>query len=416
MAAPLIDPLASKRSGYIPTGYIPTLDGWRAIAIVLIFIHHAPWSPTGAITQRIQANSALGVDLFFAISGVLICSRLLDEEKANGFFNLTGFYVRRAFRIFPPAYLYLGVVAILYATHFIPAGWAAWRSAMGFARNYFGAFFPDHFNNLATAHFWSLAVEEHFYLILPACLIVFRRHRLTALSLLTGAALLRLVFFVATTPALQRAIQWQHRTDLRITSLLFPALLALLLRLPRFRSWCQRFITPHTIVGLILLLFCVGLVKHFTHTPEPSILPIMDPASPGNLLPQPEANLNSFDVFVVPFFLPFLLLATVLHPATVVGRILELAPLRAIGRISYSLYLWQQLFWIAGDYTGFAIKPFHTAWIALPLTMVCALTSYYCVERPGIRMGHRLTRHLLSRKAQRTSSDADLLTRPEPAG
>ena len=98
------------------TGYMPTLDGWRAIAILsVIFFHDSlHLHALGVFSTRwLYEYGDLGVDLFFAISGLLICSRLLDEERINGKIHLRGFYVRRGFRILPPVFLYLGVISIL---------------------------------------------------------------------------------------------------------------------------------------------------------------------------------------------------------------------------------------------------------------------------------------------------------------
>jgi len=87
-------------------GYLPTLDGWRAIAILAVLLDHAVgYSPLQSVPRvfaltRVGPN---GVSLFFAISGFLICSRLLEEERAYGVISLRGFYVRRACRILPPA-------------------------------------------------------------------------------------------------------------------------------------------------------------------------------------------------------------------------------------------------------------------------------------------------------------------------
>jgi peptidoglycan/LPS O-acetylase OafA/YrhL len=89
-------------------GYIPTLDGWRAIAITGVLFAHSrngvvPWLGHRA-SSFLADQGGHGVDLFFAISGLLICSRLLDEEKKFGHISLRGFYVRRAFRILPPQF------------------------------------------------------------------------------------------------------------------------------------------------------------------------------------------------------------------------------------------------------------------------------------------------------------------------
>ena len=100
-------------------GYLPTLDGWRAIAIFAVIVDHASGLefqtrfPTLVSVTRLGPN---GVSLFFAISGFLICSRLLEEHASTGRISLSGFYIRRASRILPPAMMYLVIICLLYTS------------------------------------------------------------------------------------------------------------------------------------------------------------------------------------------------------------------------------------------------------------------------------------------------------------
>src|SRR5215469_16278217 len=95
-------------------GYLPTLDGWRAIAVVFVILYHDSVYTLGPVsTAWFQSHGLYGVDIFFGISGLLICSRLLEEEELPGAISLQDFYIRRAFRILPPAYIYLFSIALL---------------------------------------------------------------------------------------------------------------------------------------------------------------------------------------------------------------------------------------------------------------------------------------------------------------
>src|SRR5271157_3717849 len=95
-------------------GYLPTLDGWRAIAIAGVLLDHGTANFfRGSAWYSFLRTGPNGVSLFFAISGFLICSRLLEEEQLLGRISLKGFYLRRACRILPAAFAYLGVLAIL---------------------------------------------------------------------------------------------------------------------------------------------------------------------------------------------------------------------------------------------------------------------------------------------------------------
>ncbi|MEN3334842.1 MAG: hypothetical protein V7641_4207, partial [Blastocatellia bacterium] len=88
-----------------PANYIPTLDGWRTIAVLLVIGYHG--TPPSAPWFAVFNYGHHGVNIFFGISGFLICSRLLDEEERSGAISLKNFYLRRAFRILPPALLYI---------------------------------------------------------------------------------------------------------------------------------------------------------------------------------------------------------------------------------------------------------------------------------------------------------------------
>lgn len=174
--------------------YIPTLDGWRALAILGVIVAHgsdAIFCPAGIHPSRLffdlTRHGSLGVDIFFGISGLLICGRLLEEEEQLGKISLASFYIRRTFRILPPALTYLATIAVLAALGSIVVRPWEWLSCVFFFRNYVyaGQFF------WYTAQFWSLAVEEHFYLVFPAILLLCgsRRARwvVVALALLVAA-------------------------------------------------------------------------------------------------------------------------------------------------------------------------------------------------------------------------------------
>ena len=105
MSSPAVSKTANSTIDKNLKGYLPTLDGWRAIAIMAVLLDHAT---TREWLQKIQyfRTGPNGVSLFFAISGYLICSRLLEEESARGRISLKDFYIRRACRILPPAYFF----------------------------------------------------------------------------------------------------------------------------------------------------------------------------------------------------------------------------------------------------------------------------------------------------------------------
>jgi len=154
-------------------GYQPGLDGLRAIAVVLVLLYH------GGVSWA--AGGFLGVDVFFALSGFLITSLLVDEHARHGRISIPAFYARRARRLLPALALVL-VAVVAYAATLAPdgslrqlrgdllatIGYATnWRLVLS-DRGYFDAFTTPS----PLKHTWSLAVEEQFYLVWPVLLLV----------------------------------------------------------------------------------------------------------------------------------------------------------------------------------------------------------------------------------------------------
>jgi peptidoglycan/LPS O-acetylase OafA/YrhL len=352
---------ASKQSTYIPT-----LDGWRALSIGLVILHHSQVRCTvpilGPLLQILANVGEVGVELFFAISGLLICSRLLDEESRSGRISVKGFYTRRFFRILPAAIFYLLVVATLAAFHVIPLRPLDWFGALLFFRNYAMLFEYLHHSPLAlhwyTGHFWSLSMEEHFYLVLPGVLVLFRGLRLWVLAGLAGAVAIWRSFLAH---ILHRQYEFNFRTDTHVDALLIPAMIALALY-PLMRNQAASRYIPAWSFPLWIAIE-IGLLT--TRVP--------------------------FFFTLQALVIPLLILSTVLHPNTMQGRILETSPLRWIGCISYSLYLWQQLFFgvnFVGSPRGIAVV--RKSPINLVALLLCATFSYYVIEKPFVRWGHRL--------------------------
>jgi len=351
-----------------PSNYLPTLDGWRAFSIALVMLHHSQLQCTipilDAILRSLSNIGEIGVELFFAISGLLICSRLLDEESHSGRINVKNFYIRRCFRILPPAIFYLLVIAILAAFHIIPLWPLDWFAALLFFRNYTMVFEYLHHSPLAlhwyTGHFWSLSMEEHFYLILPAVLVLFKKtRRYILISLVFVIALWRFML----THILHANYQINFRTDTHADALLIAAVIAVsLYPLLRHRSAARCIPAWSFPVFLMIEIFLLSAHPPFFATLQAMVLPL-------------------------------LILSTVLHPNAAPGCILEATPIRWAGWISYSLYLWQQLFFGV----NFVGSPPRLAFlrrtpINLIALLICACFSYYLVEKPFIRLGHRLTR------------------------
>ena len=171
---------------------IPSLDGLRAVSILLVIGLHTAQA-YGAFHPVSRGwfalfNGGFGVFIFFEISGFLITTLLLEEHRKRGSISLGGFYVRRFFRIFPPLYLYLGVIVALGLAGRLVV---AWRDVVS------SALFFHNFSARGTwwlEHLWSISVEEQFYLVWPfvlmLCLRIPGRRGLYAASLFPAAVIL----------------------------------------------------------------------------------------------------------------------------------------------------------------------------------------------------------------------------------
>ena len=230
------------------TGRIPELDGFRAIAVWMVLLAHLTggWPlPNGALDGLpapllfIISKGWLGVDLFFVLSGLLITGILLDSKKKPLYFRT--FYGRRFLRIIP---LYFVVIAVCFAAYRQPTGY--FLLSFCFLANFASAF------GVGTPHgpgvFWSLAVEEHFYLAWPIMVRFLSRRHLTVVCLVIfcGSAVLR---GVAVAHGMDPEMDIYPRSWFRFDGLALGALLAVFVRSPSSSRG-----TSLRLAGLMLLL------------------------------------------------------------------------------------------------------------------------------------------------------------------
>ena len=333
------------------------MDGWRAIAILLVITNHAgkAFYSNGHdyFSQSPTRFGIWGVPVFFALSGILITKLFLEEFDKTGNIRLKRFYIRRAFRILPPAVLFLLTLAV--------CGLMFSRTELASTLLFFRNYLPD-CPGLYTAHFWSLAVEEHFYLVWPGLLVLVgvRRGLPTAVAIslvlpLWMSADFHYHLFSRAFPAVVSG----RRTDLNLDGLFCGCTMAFLLNRPAAREWLRRYYS-----AWLWIAFAGGIVFCLRYNPH-------------------------FADFWIAALIPVLMVGTTLHPAWAMSRVLDLGPVKWVGRISYSLYLWQQPFllakWERHDFRILQMFPLNLAFVFL-----FAIASYYCVEKPLLRIGHRL--------------------------
>lgn len=363
------------------SGYLPGLDGLRAFAILGVLIaHDPPWSIHGHSNELWRGYGGWGVQLFFALSGVLISWRMMEEEAKVGRLQLGKFYLRRLFRIQPAAYTYLLMIALLGLIGSIPFSWHYWTSAILSYTNFVV--------NVATppgapafiGHFWTLSVEEHFYLIV-SLLFFLTAARWRPVALATLIALLLGAQEFATRHGHFSPTVSPRRTYWTIQLLLVPSLLALIARIPSVRGLIVRFGAPWIAVSVV---FIVALIhEKLAHVGLRAVLHY-----------QGALNFVAYNGLILIYGFGVYVVAIMLHPRSLSTRLLEWRPLRLVGRWSYSIYLWHVLFFIPvflGDQVHSSVLMWLTErpWKYIA-TAIAALASYYLIEKPAIRLGHRI--------------------------
>lgn len=376
--APAADPEPAP-----PLRYTAALDAVRALAVVAVIgVHTHP---------RLAPGGAIGVDVFFVLSGFLITTLLLQELDRTDRIAFGRFYARRALRLVPALAVVLAAVtayAVLIAQP--STRHDALRevvAAATYTRNWTGLWL--HTPGPLLGHTWSLALEEQFYLLWPLVLTLAlrrpERRRANELGLLTvfvAAAAL------ATTLRALGVDGWSLLLDQRPDALLLGAATALARR--RWgTTWRQRAATHHRALGAATAVALVTLAA------LAAIVWSLDAHHPGFPLAAAAAAL----------LVATLVVADEGRATTVLHRAMNARPLTTLGRISYGVYLWQLpvLRWVDDR------LPNRSAALRIPLALVgilaAATLSYVVVERPILRWKDRL-----GRTGERSPTRAGLAT------
>jgi len=314
---------------------IPSLDGLRAISISLVVVGH--WTELRYHSDVAGAFANLGVRIFFIISGYLITTLLLKEYGKTSTIGLREFYVRRAYRILPAAMVFMVPVFVIF---WHELRWYHMVAAALYLANF------DFSHPWFLGHLWSLSVEEQFYFLWPGVIKKWHRHRV---AILVGVIAFAPVYRVAC-----HFLQLHGRADETFPAVADVLAIGCLLgifagRLPKIKGWwALAMIVPVALVPVYLgaLRFHITVVLLFV------LWPVMHLSIAGLLL----------HVVQRPYW------------------ILNVRPVVWLGQISYSLYLWQQLF-AYGDH--------HRPWYFVFFAVGLASASYYLVEQPMLRLRER---------------------------
>lgn len=346
-------PLARALSA--PT--IPALNAVRAISVALVILYHGDFGLS-------YVPGAYGVTSFFVLSGFLITWLLLAEHDGKGAISVSAFIRRRSLRILPAFLVYWGVIVAYLLARGRPVPWSHALSALLFVSNYHNALHGDPNNGFS--HTWSLATEEQFYLLWPAALLLLLRRPSRGLPVLLATVTAIWAYRIALVAGGVRQSYLYAAFDARCDALLVGCALAFSLRDPRCARWwgavCHR---PLSLWATAVALALVSTGGWWTGWPwyrdavGHALFPIL--AAVGIAQAMAFAD-------------------------TPVWRWLEWPAVAYVGRISYSLYLWQQLTLYAVTSRLPSAPKWSQAVAAIGVTLCVAGLSYKFVETPLRRM------------------------------
>jgi peptidoglycan/LPS O-acetylase OafA/YrhL len=336
---------------------IPSIDGFRAFSIALVIAGHI-FNRIGARAHvdpwwRLVGNGGYGVFIFFVISGYLITTLLLREHEESSSINLGRFYYRRAFRIIPPLYFYIALVTLSASFSGLHPYLREVLTALTFTRN---LDFSSH--QFMFEHFWSLCIEEQFYLLWPLVLFLTLTLRGKssaedlALVLIVSAPIFRMTTFLFINNQLKRHFIYMMLPG-QMDALMFGCWAALgqeQLRWEKIYSRVEKF-------AWILPVWFLLISNYLRVRLGPSYFLTVGQTLDG-------------------FSAVFLLIWCIRNPKSGPGRLLNWGPIVHIGLISYSIYIWQTWF----------LHPDNPTWLAkLPWSLLFILGaaefSWHVIER-----------------------------------
>jgi peptidoglycan/LPS O-acetylase OafA/YrhL len=371
------------------------LDGWRALSILMVLGEHTGWfvSDTEKPLFHWIFDGNLGVRFFFVISGFLITWLLLQETNQSRRINLKYFYVRRFLRILPVYYMFVLVLLGLQLFTQFKETTAGWLGMLTFTRNFMDASFTS-------AHIWVLSVEAQFYLIWPSLLVLLSRRSIRVKAIILAipictAPIFRVgnYIFCKSHQHLLRGLNGIH---------LKPAFLERVFSFGSF--FCYFDSLAFGCLCAILLANKQNLVASIFKQRRgvmfvAALLLVVTPHLAPHVMPHVFTNLTITTVariVLLPFGQSFqalgfslLLLHSLIDPDWCVYRILNWKWVGWIGVLSYSLYIWQQIFWSRpwmGTEQWKDVQNSSWAWYWLIPTFAVAIISYYGLERPLFRL------------------------------
>ena len=342
------------------TGHVPSLDGLRAISILLVLIAHF-------VTPKIPGG--VGVYIFFVISGFLITRLLLAELASTGGISLPRFYARRFLRLFPAILVYTAVVTNIALFLKVDFRISEPLAALFYSTNYLVSWFRLHGipETMPFGTFWSLSVEEHFYFLFPLAVLLTRGKPARLALVCLSVCLLCLIFRILAMhfhPEYASLDVIYMRSEYRLDSIAFGVLISVASASGLGRLLLPRLSHPMAVAGAVgIVLLCLGVRNEwFRETLRYTLL--------GSAIA--------------------VLMAAVLFSGRykIAQQFLNAAPMVWIGKLSYSLYVWHLAMTLL--FHG-PMPEWQRILGELTASFAAAALSYYLVETPVLKLRQQLS-------------------------
>jgi peptidoglycan/LPS O-acetylase OafA/YrhL len=339
---------------------VPSLDGLRALSVLLVITSHVFLRVRGhgvlsTWFLALAGNGTVGVSIFFVISGFLITVLLIKEEAHYGTISLKDFYIRRAFRILPAFLTYVGVIWALTAVGVLDVQPLQFVRALTFTMDYGSN------GSWYLGHIWSLSVEEQFYLIWPLVVVLlpYRALKRIAIAAIVLGPFIRMADRILL-PSTKSQIEYMGHT--RADMLMFGCFVALLFDNARFHLFLEKLDALKAPIVCALFLFLGS--------------PTIELWLGGTYVKTVGYTLQGISICVVMLYL-------IRHPDSFSGKLFNTRIAIHIGTLSYSLYLWQELF--------FGPRDFQLRSVAMSFlfAFLAAEISFNLIEKPMLRLKRR---------------------------